>query len=111
MALLAAATVAGVTLPLAKIGSGGCLDRRVDTRMRMKEVEAALVRYHAYSFDDCPPSLGVLVDERILLRPPVDAWRQPLIFICPGVHAADGDLISAGPDHVFGTGDDLHSWD
>ncbi len=39
---------------------------------------------------------------------PNDAWGQPIEYRCPGkIHPKGYDLISAGPDKVMGTEDDL----
>jgi hypothetical protein len=57
----------------------------------------------------CPRSLAALPD---LLAPPVDGWEQPLLFVCPGVHdPAGADVTSAGRDGLFGTADDINSWE
>jgi general secretion pathway protein G len=39
---------------------------------------------------------------------PKDAWGQPIEYRCPGkLHPKGYDLVSAGPDKVMGTEDDL----
>lgn len=39
---------------------------------------------------------------------PKDAWGQPIEYRCPGkIHPKGFDLVSAGPDKVMGTEDDL----
>jgi type II secretion system (T2SS) protein G len=84
----------------------------IDTRFVMIDVELALVHYQTDHTALCPPSLSTLVDGSHLARLPVDAWGQPLSFACPGRHNPEGaDIVSAGPDRVLGTADDLRSWD
>jgi len=42
---------------------------------------------------------------------PLDPWRHPYIYRCPGTHrAADFDISSAGPDGREGTDDDVVNW-
>ena len=42
---------------------------------------------------------------------PVDAWGQPFEYKLPGTQNPDGfDLISSGPDRLFGTDDDIGNW-
>jgi Type II secretion system (T2SS), protein G len=106
----ALATFTGVFIVFGRVRSH-CPCGHHDTRGRMKRLERALVAYRNEHFDDCPPSLASFVERRFLPAP-VDTWNQPLVFVCPGVHdPAGADLTSAGADHIFGTADDLHSWD
>lgn len=89
--------------------SGACI---TDSKMSIKNVEAGLVHYQTENTDSCPASLGTLVNEKFMTKPPLDSWGQPLLFICPGRHNPDGaDIISAGRDHIFGTADDINSWE
>lgn len=41
---------------------------------------------------------------------PEDAWGQPLKYVVPGKHNKLYDLVSAGPDQVQGTDDDIGNW-
>jgi hypothetical protein len=53
--------------------------------------------------------------QRYLLAVPRDAWGRPLRLVCPTRHANSGwdpcDVSSAGPDGIFGTRDDINSWE
>ena len=83
-----------------------------DTKMVIKNVEAALVHYQTENTDSCPKGLGDLVTEKILSKEPLDAWGQQLIFKCPGEHNPDGaDIVSKGKDKQEGTADDIKSWE
>jgi hypothetical protein len=83
-----------------------------DGKMTVHVVEQAMVHYQTDNTDGCPKSIAELVEQRYLSHVPLDQWRQPLLFKCPGDHNPDGaDVISAGPDHMFGTVDDINSWD
>jgi hypothetical protein len=56
-----------------------------------------------------------LVRQSYLLTVPHDAWGHPLRLVCPSRHEPIGfdpcDVSSAGPDGVFGTRDDINSWE
>jgi len=42
---------------------------------------------------------------------PKDPWKNDYVYECPGRHNPDSyDLISAGPDGIVGTDDDITSW-
>lgn len=42
-------------------------------------------------------------------RIPKDPWGHPYIYISPGTHNPDYDLVSYGPDEVE-SGDDITNW-
>ena len=83
-----------------------------ETKVTIRQVEQALVHYQANNAMSCPPTVDTLATEHYLAEAPLDAWDRPLNFQCPGLHAVDGaDVSSAGKDGVFGTADDLVSWE
>ena len=83
-----------------------------DTKMVIKNVEAALVHYQTENTDSCPKGVQDLVAQKIMPKEPLDAWGQSLIFKCPGEHNPDGaDIISKGKDKQEGTADDIKSWE
>jgi general secretion pathway protein G len=83
-----------------------------DTKMVIKNVEAALVHYQTENTDSCPKGIADLVAQKIMPKEPLDAWGQSLVFKCPGEHNADGaDIVSKGKDKTEGTGDDIKSWE
>jgi general secretion pathway protein G len=44
-------------------------------------------------------------------KPPVDAWGEEFQYRRPGTrNSSEFDIVSAGPDHVFGTEDDIGNW-
>jgi hypothetical protein len=57
--------------------------------------------------------LQVVHGQRYLTTVPRDAWGRPLRLVCPSRHAghAPCDVSSAGHDGIFGTGDDINSWE
>jgi general secretion pathway protein G len=83
-----------------------------DTKMVIKNVEAALVHYQTENTDSCPKGIADLVAQKIMPKEPLDAWGQSLSFKCPGEHNPDGaDIISKGKDKTEGTADDIKSWE
>ena len=83
-----------------------------DTKMVIKNVEAALVHYQTENTDSCPKGIADLVAQKIMPKEPLDAWGQSLIFKCPGEHNPDGaDIVSKGKDKTEGTADDIKSWE
>lgn len=42
---------------------------------------------------------------------PKDGFSHELKYVCPSEHGMDYDIISAGKDGKFGTGDDITSYD
>ena len=61
--------------------------------------------------DGCP-TLEQLVNEDYLRQLPKDPWGTPLVLRCPGQHRKDpADVSSVGADRVFGTDDDINSWE
>ena len=83
-----------------------------DTKMVIKNVEAALVHYQTENTDSCPKGVADLVAQKIMPKEPLDAWGQSLIFKCPGEHNPDGaDIVSKGKDKSEGTADDIKSWE
>jgi hypothetical protein len=92
--------------------SGCHWSSRQRTRFVMHDVSEAVMHYKVDHADACPPSVQTLVEGRYLRRLPRDTWDQPLAYRCPGLHTPDdAETTSAGPDHRFGTTDDIHSWD
>ena len=83
-----------------------------DTKMVIKNVEAALVHYQTENTDSCPKGIADLVAQKIMPKEPLDAWGQSLMFKCPGEHNPDGaDIVSKGKDKQEGTADDIKSWE
>jgi hypothetical protein len=117
-----AALALGVCL-LVGVAAGARIDERLlgaerlhsvaaDTRLQLRTIERALVHWQADNEARCPTALAALYDEHYVLGAPRDGWGHPLRFVCPGEHAPDGaDLVSAGLDGIYGTADDVRSWD
>lgn len=111
-----AAVLLGVSIALAaRIDVFGAprSSRVNETTAAIRTVEQALVHWQADNATaSCPADAATLASENYLVHAPRDAWGHPLHFDCPGQHNRDGaDVSSAGPDGVFGTADDLRSWE
>lgn len=73
------------------------------TRATIAVVGKAVDKYRADHEGQCPPDLGDLRREEYIDFDPVDAWRRPFRLLCPGFsHPESYDLMSDGPDGVFG---------
>lgn len=102
--------LAGPILALVCAGIGAAVysyarfrsDERQRLSIRVVQLVARQARLHREDFDDkCPP-------------PPefTDSEGRALQFTCPGVHDRVGaDVVATGPDGVFGTSDDIKSWE
>ena len=73
------------------------------TRATIGVVAQGLDAYRADHDMKCPDSLADLKKLGYTKVEPRDAWGRPLRLLCPGFSHRDGyDLISDGPDGVFG---------
>jgi general secretion pathway protein G len=73
------------------------------TRATLGVVRTAVDAYRADHERSCPASLADLKSGGYLSFEPVDAWGRPLRLLCPGfTHPKSYDLMSDGPDGVFG---------
>jgi hypothetical protein len=112
LVLMYIATVAGlVRMSLGR--SYHCPPHVSRTRAEMKGLEQAVVHYQTDHGDDaCPRTIGQLVAERYLTTPPLDAWGHPMVMHCPCRLGSDSaHFVSAGPDGLFDTWDDVRSWE
>jgi hypothetical protein len=82
------------------------------TRMTIEMLKRGVSDYLTDNIDRCPRSLDTLYQQKYLTRELRDGWGRRFRFTCPGVHDPENaDVESAGPDGVFGTADDIRSWD
>ena len=73
------------------------------TRATLGSVRKAVDAYRADHDRACPAQLSELRTGGYLSFDPVDAWGRPLRLLCPGfTHTQSYDLMSDGPDGVFG---------
>lgn len=90
----------------------GAADRAKEaaTRTSMDIVKKALNTYKA-TYNVYPDSIGglqLLVQDRLLEKQPADGWNRPLEYYSPTQDFPNGfELLSAGPDGVSGTADDI----
>jgi hypothetical protein len=71
---------------------------------RVFAIEQAL-REYKLDWNECPPNRNALIDGGYLdARNFTDPWDKAISFTC----SIDGEkVVSAGPDHEFGTADDV----
>ena len=51
---------------------------------------------------------GPYLEKKVI---PKDAWKRDFIYDCPGKQSPESyDIVSAGPDGIVGTEDDIASW-
>lgn len=110
--------VLAIGVPVLLIGSAAYtgmatryrMAKHTHARLRMRDLQEALVRYGAEHAEACPRSMDVLIAHGYLRRPLTDDWGTPLAFSCTRPFSSDSALaVSAGPDRTFGTADDIRS--
>jgi general secretion pathway protein G len=86
--------------------------RRHRSQAMVMTTEQALAHFEA-DYDRRPRVLSQLPRQHYLMKVPRDAWNRPLRLTCPTRHndVYPCDISSAGPDGIFGTADDINSWD
>ncbi len=73
------------------------------TRATIGVVGRAVDAYRADHDGRCPGDLSELKTGGYATFDPVDAWGRPLRLLCPGFeHPTGYDLMSDGPDGIFG---------
>lgn len=73
------------------------------TRATLGVVRQAVDAYRADHEQACPANVSDLKAGGYLRFEPADAWGRPLRLLCPGfTHPKSYDLMSDGPDGVFG---------
>lgn len=89
------------------------------TRIEMNNIKTALGQYdgHVGGFPTAEQGLRALVERpsevpekdwmKCMDDPPKDAWGHEFKYICPDESGHDFELVSAGRDGKFDTGDDL----
>ncbi len=104
-----------LSLIMTAVGFGGfnALNqaKHKQTRLVMRQVQSALVRWQADASENCPGALTELVTKKYMDKEPKDGWGHPFVFKCPGDHDSDVDLVSMGKDGKEGTEDDIKSWE
>lgn len=114
--------IAGLVVPkLAGRQKSASIDA---TKISIRGLEQAIRLYSIDHEGDAPTTsngLAVLTESTkkdpkwrgpYLEKTPVDAWGKPFQYRNPGTHNVNGfDIVSAGPDHVFGNDDDIGNWE
>ena len=84
-----------------------------ETSLQMYEMEVG-------SFPSTEQGLDALVNKpsnvskdtwsQAMKEIPVDPWKEPFIYRCPGEHGGEYDLVSKGADTKEGTEDDINNY-
>lgn len=81
------------------------------TEASMKQIMAALKMYHgSYGYYPAavgPDAIQALVNENLIDPPVQDGWGREFDFYSPASNGAAYELISAGPDGIDATEDDI----
>ena len=93
------------------VDSSSDFDSRKATLESLKKLANALTVWKYTHSDTCPVSPRELVDGKILESIPRDGWGGRLAVRCHSNRGHGVDVISAGPDGVMGTPDDMSNWD
>ena len=114
--------IAGLVVPkLAGRQKNASIDA---TKISIQGLKQA-IKLYAVDHEGEPPtssdSLSVLIEQRsndrnwrgpYLENLPKDAWGHEFQYRQPGTRNKDGfDIVSAGPDHIFGNDDDIGNWE
>ena len=117
--------IIGILASLVGVKLVGQMDRakRRLTRIQMSSIKEAMGHYDANvgGFPSTEEGLEALVKrpagvsedvwEQCMEEMPVDAWKRPFVYRCPGEHEKPYDLISKGKDGVEGTEDDITNFE
>jgi Type II secretion system (T2SS), protein G len=108
VALTGAAVLLGLRMTTCRYPGGGVST----TKQRVKAARDAVTQFMIET-PRCPRDIETLVAGHFLNPESAkDTWGTPLAMKCPGLNDADGaDVSSAGPDRLFGTADDICSWE
>ncbi len=79
-----------------------------ETRILINQYESALLFWRTKHVEaDCPATLEELYAAEEINARPVDAWGQPLVYLCPARDGRAWEVYSTGPDRREGTEDDV----
>jgi general secretion pathway protein G len=111
--LMAVIIIIGVLGAIVTISMGGATERAkiAATKSSMATVKSALNIYRG-TYNTFPDStsagLQVLVQDKYIEKLPKDGWNRDIEYYAPTQEYPNGfELLSAGPDLVSGTGDDI----
>jgi len=97
----------GLLLAQLELGSHGCPSRIKIASVRVRAIDSAIAQYQIDQ-RRCPKGSDDLVAGKYVnAQDLVDPWERTIQFTC----AVDDDtrVVSAGPDSIFGTSDDIKS--
>ena len=106
-ALAAAGALVLLVAATARVAHGN--DSSAEARAQVRRIARAVTHYQAENVG-CPDSLEVVYREHYVDGRRLDPWGRELLFHC-GASARSMEVRSAGPDGLFGTADDVRSWE
>ena len=96
----------GLLVAQFELGGHGCPSRVKIASLRVREIDTAIAQYQI-DRRRYPKRPDLLAGKYVSARGLVDPWERDIQFTC----ADDGDarVVSAGPDGIFGTSDDIRN--
>ncbi|MFG0247200.1 MAG: type II secretion system protein GspG [Phycisphaerales bacterium JB052] len=109
--LTAVLVIIGILMAGAALAVPGFLKRARTkvTKTSMTTIKTAINTYSANNAGSAPESLSVMIPDYLDPGADMDAWERAFYYRAPG-QTQMFDLISAGPDGEFQTGDDINVW-
>ncbi len=110
--LTAVLVIIGLLMAGAAIAVPGYLERartRV-TKTSMNTIKTTINTYSADNAGNAPENLQLLIPSYLEVGADLDAWERTFYYLPTPGGANPFNLISAGPDGEFQTGDDINVW-
>lgn len=109
--LTAVLVIIGILMAGAALAVPGFLKRARTkvTKTSMVTIKTAINTYSADNAGNAPENLQTLIPSYLDPGADLDAWERAFYYRAPG-QTQMFDLISAGPDGEFQTGDDINVW-
>jgi general secretion pathway protein G len=115
--LMMVVIIMGILMSVVIVNLSGQADKAKigTTKAKLKTIKSALAGYSGEfgSFPTTELGLQTLVTNKQLDGVPLDGWKRQLRYFFPGTSGNPDqpyDLMSAGPDGVWQTADDLNIW-
>jgi len=91
-------------------GRPGCRLRVKPAVLQVRDIASAISQY-MIDQNRCPRTKDDLIDNQYVVRKTFeDPWGTTITFTCPDGPDDEVRVRSAGPDHIFGTNDDVTNW-
>jgi len=115
--LMLVVVIMGILMGVVIVNLAGAAEKakKAATIAKMRTIKSTLAGYSA-EFGSFPPTemgLQPLVANKTLEAVPLDGWKRGLRYFFPGTSGNPDqpyDLMSSGPDGVWGSPDDINIW-